>query len=103
MSGATPLMLPRPEATRDKATAYRTRPPDEASGESWGSGGLLGLDGGARLAGRDAGLVGLEQALHLVHELVDVLELAIHRREAHVGHLVEPLQMLHDQITQFEA
>src|SRR5262245_43966390 len=45
----------------------------------------------------------LDQSLHLVHELRDVLELPIDRGEADVGHLVELLQMLHDQIAQLEG
>ena len=34
-----------------------------------------------------------------MHEAVDVLELAIDRRETDVGHLVERLEALHDQLT----
>src|SRR5437879_3414693 len=55
---------------------------------------------------RGAGLalvVFLQEALHLVHELRDVLELAVDGREADVGHLVEPLQVLHDQLAQLQA
>ena len=48
-------------------------------------------------------LVVLDQVLHLVHELGDVLELAVHRGEAHVGDLVELLQVLHHDLAQLEA
>src|SRR6185503_15381075 len=50
---------------------------------------------GASAPGRDLGRLGglglltfLDEPLHLVHELGDVLELPVHGGEAHVGHLV---------------
>src|SRR5215831_6192917 len=42
----------------------------------------------------------LDEPLHLVHELRDVLELAVDGREAHVGDLVELLEVLHDDLAQ---
>ena len=40
---------------------------------------------------------GVQQILQLVHELADVAEVAVHRREPHVGDLVELLQLLHHE------
>src|SRR6185503_6120624 len=62
---------------------------------------------GASAPGRDLGRLGglglltfLDEPLHLVHELGDVLELPVHGGEAHVGHLVELLEMLHHHLAQ---
>src|SRR6266511_1653429 len=41
-------------------------------------------------------LVPLE-LIDLAFELADVAELAVHRREPHVGDLVDPPQLLHDE------
>src|SRR5579859_118838 len=41
----------------------------------------------------------MSQALDLLAERLDVLKAAIHRGEAHVGHLVEMAQFLHDELT----
>src|SRR5579862_2273659 len=40
----------------------------------------------------------LQHGLQLAHELVDVLELAVHRRESHVRHVIDPFQLPHDEI-----
>src|SRR5206468_3153969 len=45
----------------------------------------------------------LDESLHLVHELGDVLELAVDRREPDIRHLVELLQVLHDELTELET
>src|SRR5207244_1007407 len=37
-----------------------------------------------------------QQSLHLMHELFDVLELTVHRREPHVGDLIELMEFGHD-------
>ena len=57
------------------------------------SSGLIGRRAGARGGG-----LAVEQPLELVHELGDVLELAVDRGEAHVGHVVELLQARHDAL-----
>src|SRR5262245_49230061 len=66
------------------------------SSESATCGDLRGLGGLALVAV-------LQQALHLVHELVDVLELPVDGGEAHVGDLVELLQVLHHELAQLLA
>src|SRR4029079_11887124 len=40
-------------------------------------------------------ILGAEQVLELAHEFADVAERAVHGRKAHVGDLVEALQLLH--------
>ena len=40
-----------------------------------------------------------EQAFHLFHELVDVLELPVHRGEPHVRDLVQIVEAAHDQLS----
>src|SRR5205807_839208 len=60
--------------------------------------GRLGLCGGRRL-----GLVVALKALHLVDELADVLELPVDRSEAHVGHGVELLEVLHHDLPELLA
>jgi hypothetical protein len=41
----------------------------------------------------------VEERLDLIHEFVDVLELAVNRGEPHIGHFVEVLQCRHDLFT----
>src|SRR5262245_26239081 len=41
----------------------------------------------------------LQQGLQLLQELVDVLELPVHRSEPHVGHLIQLAQLAHDELT----
>src|SRR3989304_5517012 len=73
------------------------------------SGLLRGFDDG--LGGGDGGglratlwLLPLpHEALHLVHELADVLELPVHGGEADVSHLVELLEVLHHQVPELQA
>src|SRR3972149_3531366 len=73
------------------------------------SGLLRGFDDG--LGGGDGGglratlglLPFLQESLHLVHELADVLELPVHRGEADVSHLVELLEVLHHQVPELQA
>jgi hypothetical protein len=36
-----------------------------------------------------------EQGLHLIHQIVDVLELMIHRREAYICDFIEPFELGH--------
>src|SRR5262245_8501863 len=70
------------------------------------------VDGGWWMGrGRDEGLSRIREAgpprnrspswqhrLELAHELRDVLELPVHRREPHVGDVVEALQLAHDEV-----
>src|SRR2546428_10794985 len=60
--------------------------------------GRLGLPGGRRL-----GLVVALEALHLLDELTDVLELPVDRREGHGGHGVELLGAVHADLAQLPA
>src|SRR6188472_1974588 len=46
-------------------------------------------------------LLGVEQILQLGHELADVTEMPVDRGKPHVGHLVEPLQFVHDEGADF--
>ena len=48
-------------------------------------------------SGDGASFLRVQQILQLVHELADVAEVAVDRGEAHVRHLVEPLQLLHHE------
>src|SRR5262249_25269111 len=50
-----------------------------------------------------AGAPFLDQVLELAHELADVFERPVHRREAHVCHLVELVQLAHDCFTNHRA
>ena len=43
-------------------------------------------------------LLVLEQGIQLVHKGIDILELAVDRCKAHIGHLVDRAQLLHDQL-----
>src|SRR5215471_18868836 len=40
----------------------------------------------------------LQHRLQLAHELVDVLEFAVHRRESHVRHVIDALELPHHQV-----
>ena len=83
------------DAREDQRRVVAERPPRRR-----GAGGLA--------AGRDAELRGLAvatrrlllvalQRAHFVREVVDVAEVAIDRRKAHVGDLIELLQLRHHQ------
>src|SRR5512134_553628 len=41
----------------------------------------------------------LGQGFQLIHELVDVLELSVHRGKPNIGDLVQLMQLLHDFLT----
>src|SRR5439155_279883 len=43
----------------------------------------------------------LQQVFQLAHELLYILKVHVHRREAHVRHFVECFQLLHDQLADY--
>src|SRR5438876_135045 len=45
----------------------------------------------------------LQQVFQLAHELLYILKVHVHRREAHVRHFVECFQLLHDQLADFRG
>src|SRR5262245_62174997 len=60
------------------------------------------------IAVTDAGMAGdsllhVEEIVQLAHELADVAELTVHGREAHVGDLVQLLQLLHHEAAHFRG
>src|SRR5688572_27599196 len=46
-------------------------------------------------------LLCVQPVLHSGHDLADVAKVPVHRREANVGDLVEPLELFHDQRAHF--
>src|SRR5690554_4943241 len=64
---------------------------------------IFGRSGGAGLAGRTAAARARLDLADEVGEGVDVGEVAIHRRETHVGDLVEIAQFVHHQLAQLGA
>src|SRR5688500_18241619 len=60
-----------------------------------------GLSRNGRRGGTMRSFFRVQQIFELGHELTDVAEMPIHRRESHVRDLVELLQLLHDERADF--
>src|SRR5262245_56838349 len=58
---------------------------------------VRGWGPGATCQPRPRSLLRVQEILQLVRELVDIAEMTIHRRKAHVGDLVQLFELLHDE------
>ena len=90
-----PLLFPRPQ---DRGFCL---PREQGLGH-----GLGGLRCGGRGRGNSAppqGRLLVHEALQGPHEIRQILEVAVHAGETDVGHLIQPLQLIHDQLAQLAA